>query len=409
MTDENASEEVTADAILKQAVKDGSSDVHIKSGSPPKMRREGNLVPIPGYYNVILTPGMTQKIANETLLGKNLGSFLGGDGLFHYDYSYELENIARFRMNVSYSRGNLELVARILPNKPDSLVDLGIPPQIGTLITNNLDGLIIVTGATGSGKSRTMAGMVDWLNKNRKAHIVSIEDPIEVIHEDALANISQKEVGVDVKDFDSGLEAAMRQDPDVILIGEIRSPETLNTVISAAETGHLVVSTLHTKDTSNAINRILNLYGEKNLGLGRDKISGVLKAIVGQRLLPGTDGKRVAVNELMINTESVRDAILSGAPPHEYRKIIEQSENMFTFEKRMLELVKMGRISVDAAKQSSDYPEYFDINQVKTLVPPPFTSQKTTAQETGTKKLPTIPLPKKPTVNSHSPERWLDE
>lgn len=409
---EEDSKPITADELLRKAVANGSSDVHLKAGAPPKMRVNGQLIPIPGYSGVVLTGPMTERLASETLVGEDLGSFFGGVGRKDFDYSYELHNVARFRMNVSHSRGNLAIVARILPAKPKTLAELGIPPQIGGLVEQHKSGLIIVTGPTGSGKSRTMSGLVDLINKTQQVHILSIEDPIEVIHEDAMASISQKEIGVDVNTYDDGLKAAMRQDPDIILIGEIRSSETLHTVIDAAETGHLVISTLHTVDASTAMNRIMALFGEENQTLGRDKIAGILRAVVAQRLLPGLDGSRVAANELLLNSQEIATHISNGASPREYREVLLKSKNMFTFEKRMVELIELGKISLDTAKSYSDYPEYFDTIQLKTpaITPPALPKKKTLpplAKPNTT--IPTKPLPRKPSAgHGSSPARWLE-
>lgn len=413
---------LSADTLLAEGVKHGGSDVHLKPGSPPKMRVNGSLVPIPGYFGTILTPQMTQRLANETLLGKDLGSFLGGDGLPFYDYSYELDKIARFRMNVSRTRGNIQVVARVLPAKPKTLQELGIPPQVTALVKEHKNGLIIVTGPTGSGKSRTMAGLVDWINNNQNVNILSIEDPIEVIHEDAKASISQKEIGVDIDSFESALKAAMRQDPDIILIGEIRSTDTLHAVLNAAETGHLVISTLHTNDASSAMNRLMALYGEENEALGRIKIAGSLRAIVAQRLVPGADpsGERVAANELLLNhnNREIQDAIIRGAAPYEYRDIILRSSNMFTFEERFLELVEVGRITLDTAKSYSDHPEFFDAIEVKKPIIAPPAKPPVTKFPQATKQLPgktlprspqqvpTKPLPRKP--HAPDPGKWLE-
>lgn len=404
---------IRADDLLKKGVVHGGSDVHLKPGSPPKMRVNGQLIPIPGYSGIILTGAMTERLASETLVGEDLGNFFGGDGRKDYDYSYEIPGLAAFRMNVSHSRGHLAVVARILPPKPKTLLELGIPTQIGHLVEQHKSGLIIVTGPTGSGKSRTMAGLVDLINKNQQVHILSIEDPIEVIHEDAMASISQKEIGVDVNSYDDGLKAAMRQDPDVILIGEIRSSETLHTVIDAAETGHLVISTLHTVDASTAMNRIMALFGEENQTLGRDKIAGILRAVVAQRLLPGVDGSRVAANELLLNNQEIAHHISHGASPAEYREVLLKSKNMFTFEKRMVELIELGKITLDVAKSYSDHPEYFDNIQLKTpaINPPKPTTQRTLPPLTKTSpQLPAKSLPRKPaTGHSHNdPARWLE-
>jgi twitching motility protein PilT len=234
--------------MFEEAVKNKCSDIHIKPGAPPKMRKDGVLKAIPGYESVVLTGEQTSVLTHETMDATAFSKY-SSVGCFQVDYSCDFPNIGRFRVNAYKTRGQDAFVARLLQDRAKTLDELGVDMAIKALALKP-NGLIIVTGATGSGKSTTMAGMVEHINTNKPVNIISIEDPIEILLQDAMASISQREIGSDVESFDDALSAALREDPDVILIGEIRLASTLKTALQAADTGHLVIATLHTTDTS---------------------------------------------------------------------------------------------------------------------------------------------------------------
>lgn len=352
--------------IFRKAVSMGCSDVHVKPGSPPKMRKNGNLIAVPGYESVILDGVTTERLTQETMVSDPRAfSFYNSPDVNQHDYSLELEDVGRFRMNAFKTRGNDAFVARLLSNSPKTLDELKVDSSIKKLALSK-EGLIIVTGATGSGKSSTMAGMVQHININKPVHIISVEDPIEILLSDAMASISQREIGVDVDSFDDALTSALREDPDVILIGEIRQAETLKTALQAADTGHLVVATLHTTDTTKAINRIMALAPAGDKELIRQQLATTLKGIIGQRLLPSTDGGRIGVNEILINTPEIAKMIAQNAEESELREVLERSSSMSTFEQNLVKHVEAGNITLKVARDYSSYKDYFDKINIRT-------------------------------------------
>lgn len=389
------------DDILRKAVSLGCSDIHIKPGSPPKMRKNGSLVLVPGYESDVLTGPQTDLMSFKTMGAQSLGAF-NANG-FNHDYSYELSNVGRFRVNVYMTRGLRAFVARLLESTPKSLSELGVPQVISTL-AHSKAGIIIVAGATGSGKSTTMAGIINLINQTKPVHIISAEDPIEIIHTDVMASISQREVGLDVESFDSALNSALREDPDVILVGEIRTLETLKTVLRAADTGHLVVTTLHTTDTAETINRILSMYPPNERDETRRALASALRGIIGQRLVPSLDGKnRIPVNEILINTMQMSELILDPAKSaKDIKKLVESSaaNGMQSFEQAFIEKVKAKEITLDVAKENSIDPSYYDnINFQAAPAPTTIPKKVTPISRPGT--LPT--LGKAPVVPAKTP------
>jgi len=329
------------------------------------MRKQGKLVVIPGYEGEILDAEQTRLLAFETMSSTDMSTF--HHKKFEHDYAFEIEGVGRFRMNVYKSRGATAFVGRLIQNKARSLSELGVPPVVSRLAALHT-GIIIVAGATGSGKSTTMAGVIDFINKGRAVHIISIEDPIEIVHTDAMASISQREVGADVDSYESALKAALREDPDVILIGEIRDLGTLKTALLAADTGHLVVTTLHTTDTAETINRILSMYPQGERDNTRRALASALRGIVGQRLVPTLAGGRVVVNEILVNTPEVSDIILDPSKSAKSIKtVIERSNTsgMQSFEQQFVSLVEAGIIDLRTAKENSVNPEYYDHLDIK--------------------------------------------
>jgi twitching motility protein PilT len=324
------------------------------------MRKDGKLVAIPGYEGFILTGEHTRLIMHDTMSSFDLSTF--EHKAYEHDYAYDLEGVGRFRMNVYKTRGANALVGRLLQDKPKSLKELGVSSTISRLASHN-SGIIIVSGATGSGKSTTMAGIIDFINKSKPVNIISIEDPIEILHSDAKASISQREIGVDSDNFSSALRSALREDPDVILIGEIRDLETLKTALSAADTGHLVVTTLHTTDTAEAINRILTMFPSEERDATRRALASSLRGVVGQRLVPTIEGGRVAVNEVMVNTPEIAELILdSTKSARDIKATIERNAKagMQSFEQHFIRLVKENKITLQVAKDNSVDPTYYD-------------------------------------------------
>ncbi len=306
---------VTIDQILRFAVQQGVSDIHLKVGRPPIYRKDGRLVPHKGA--MVLQPIHIKEWV-EHMAGERQREILNEMG--EVDFAYALHGVARFRVNAFYQRELAGLVARVIPNKIMTMDELNLPRAIGKLATKHR-GLVLVTGATGSGKSTTLAAMIDAMNTHRSAHILTVEDPIEFVHEDKKGVVNQREVGQDTGSFLSALRAALRQDPDVILIGEMRDVETIETALHAAETGHLVLSTLHTLDATETIARIIGMFTAHQQAHIRKVLGQVLQGVVSQRLVPTVGGKgRVAACEIMVVTELVRECIWDPDRTHEVRE-----------------------------------------------------------------------------------------
>src|SRR5210317_396199 len=290
--------------ILSVGLKSGASDIHLKAGLPPIYRIDGTLRPLPKAPRI--SPDQTEQIAAEIMNDMQRERF---ETSYECDLAYGVPGLGRFRVNAFTQRGSISLVFRAIPFDIKDLDDLMLPPVIKKMAMAQR-GLILVTGATGSGKSTTLAAVIDYINANRKAHIVTIEDPIEFLHRDKKSIINQREVGSDTQGFQPALRSAMRQDPDVILVGEMRDYETIETALLAAETGHLVLSTLHTVDATETVNRIISVFPPHQQKQIRIQLSAVLKAIVSMRLLPRADGLgRVPAVEVLISTSYIRDCV----------------------------------------------------------------------------------------------------
>jgi len=327
--------------LLQKAVAAGASDVHLKVGQPPGARVGGSLV----FFRVDrLRPVDTEAAALHVLRRRRVTLEL--DALREYDTGYEVPGVGRFRVNIYRQRSSLAIVMRVISPKVPKLDDLGTPEACKVLAAKDR-GLVLCVGAAGNGKSTTLAAMIDHINHTSHRHVVTIEDPIEYLHEDDLCSISQREIGPDTQSFASALRAALRQDPDVIQVGEIRDSETMDIALKAAETGHLVLSTLHTPDVARTVNRILAL-SEGDPQETRERFSGALQGIIAQRLLPRADGNgRVLAAEVVIGTGSVRETIRrpEGNPP--LKELMESGQSLYgmqTFEMHVKELVRAGLV-----------------------------------------------------------------
>jgi twitching motility protein PilT len=329
------------DNLLRESVRLEASDVHIKVGSPPFLRVDGHLQAWDGEP---VTPADTERIAFALLPKARADEFLE-----HHeaDFAYTLAGLGRFRVNVFRQRGSVGLVLRrVLPGIP-SMEELGLPPIIRRLAEEQR-GLVLVTGPTGSGKTTTLAAMIDHINEHQARHIVTIEDPIEVLHPDKRSIVNQREIGTDTDDFHNALKRVLRQDPDVILIGEMRDPETVWAALSAAETGHLVLSTLHTMGAVETITRIIDFFPPFQQQQVRMSVATSLKGIVSQRLLERADGHgRIPAMEVLVATGRVFDKIADSDQTHELEEIIAEGEfyGMQTFDQALRNLYEQGIVT----------------------------------------------------------------
>ncbi|MBI4709539.1 MAG: type IV pilus twitching motility protein PilT [Nitrospirae bacterium] len=340
------------DEYLKALVERGGSDLHLKVGRPPLMRIKGELMPaeyppvgrdeIKEFLLPMLSDSQIKKFEAEREL----------------DFSYFVEGLARFRGNMFYQMGSMGAVFRAIPMEIKTLDQLALPEVFKELVFRN-QGIILVTGPTGSGKSTTLAAMIDHLNENRPLHIITIEDPLEFVHKDKKCTINQREIGFDTLSFSAALKRALRQDPDVILVGEMRDAETITIAMTAAETGHLVFSTLHTNDAKQSIDRIIDTFSPEQQHQVRMQLAMTLCATVSQRLIKSADGKgRVAVIEVMINTPSIRKMIEEGKTGA-IDKMINDSASLYkmqTMNQHLLQLAKNRVITKEDALSVSNNP-----------------------------------------------------
>lgn len=343
--------------ILGIAMKAKGSDVHLKAGVPPIVRIDGKLRAIPNAERLSAEAvrGMAFAIMNE----RQKRIF---DESYEVDLSYGVPGLGRFRVNAFAQRGTVALVLRAIPIAIPSLEVLNLPPILNKLAQEQR-GLILVTGTTGSGKSTTLASMIDYINENRTCNIITIEDPVEYLHKDKKSLISQREVGFDTLSFGKALTSSLRQDPDVILVGEMRDYETIETALTAAETGHLVLSTLHTLDAAETINRIISVFPPFHQRQVRMQLSGILKGVVSQRLVPRADGKgRVPAVEIMIGTARIRDCIDDKEKTKQIPEAIAQgftSYGMQTFDQSLMQLLTKKLITYEEAMRQSSNPDDF--------------------------------------------------
>jgi twitching motility protein PilT len=347
------------DDALHNLIQAEGSDLHIKVPAPPIMRVHGELRPIEDASP--LTPEDTEAAMRHMVRDPHLLDEFSEDG--EVDFAYAIKGLARFRVNAFKQRGSISLVCRAIPFSIRTVEELNLPPVIRTLAEEER-GIVLLTGTTGSGKSTTLAAMVDHINQTRSKHIVTIEDPIEYLHRDKKAVINQREVGFDTTSFKRALRRVLRQDPDVILVGEMRDEETVQTALSAAETGHLVLSTIHTVDATESINRMLDFFPPHQQQQVRAMIAGTLKGVVSQRLIPNAEGNgRVAVCEVLVMTGRVRDMVKDPTQTGRLHEVIEEGEyyGMQTFDQALLSHLQAGRITMEEALRAATHPHDFKL------------------------------------------------
>jgi twitching motility protein PilT len=342
---------------LQAVVVNQGSDLHLKAGGPPKIRISGSLVPLQVDP---LTADQVWSVVRETMPADVAEQFTATN---EADYALHVPGIGRFRVNAFRARGAVGAVLRLVGDEPKSLADLGTPDVIRRLALEPR-GLVLVTGPTGSGKTTTLAAMVDAINDARAVHVLTLEDPIEVIHRDKLASVNQRELGTDTQDWATALRAAMRQDPDVILIGEMRDAETVKAALAAAETGHFVMSTLHTSDAEETVNRIIDFFPPHEQKQVRIALAASLRGIVCQRLVPRADGVgRACVMEIAVNTPRLQEAVADPDKTNMINEIVADGgfSGMQTFDQHLLTLVLDGTLSIDAAKLVSSNSHDFSV------------------------------------------------
>ncbi|MGA9751000.1 MAG: type IV pilus twitching motility protein PilT [Acidobacteriota bacterium] len=343
--------------LLKVAIDQGASDLHLKVGSHPVIRVDGQLRSLPEQKRLMQED--TIAMAFSIMDAKQKEKFKTNLDL---DIAYSVPGLGRFRVNIFQQRGTVGIVCRVIPIGIKTIRDLMLPPVLEK-IASEPRGLVLCTGTTGSGKSTTLAAMIDQINATRTEHIITVEDPIEFLHRDKRSIVNQREVGIDTRNFAAALRSALREDPDVILVGEMRDYETIETALLAAETGHLVLSTLHTLDATETITRIISVFPPHQQKQVRLQLAAVLRAVVSLRLLPKADGKgRVPAVEVMIATATIRDCVENKEKTKLIRDYIEQGFSQYgmqTFDQSLLFLYKNGHITLEEALRRATNPDDF--------------------------------------------------
>lgn len=347
--------DVQVEDLLRQMVEKGASDLHLKAGSPPMIRIDGDLVPA-GYE--MLSAYTLRQMISGVLSDQQKAEFVADKEL---DLAYSVPGLSRFRINIYLQRGTWGAAIRVIPARPFAIDELKLPAIVKDL-SMKPRGLILVTGPTGSGKSTTLAAMVDHINENRRCHIVTIEDPIEFLHKDKLSVISQREVGADTHSFPQALTHVLRQDPDVILIGEMRDLETISVAITAAETGHLVLATLHTSGAATTIDRVVDVFSPHQQQQIRMQLSVTLEGILSQSLLQKSKGSgRVMAMEILTITPAVRNVIREGKT-HQIPNVIQASSQygMISLDQSLKNLYQQGFITYEEALSKCTNPDDFN-------------------------------------------------
>lgn len=345
------------DDFLRMAISFGASDLHLRVGSSPVVRVMGELRPLGNIEK--LSQEETLEMAFSMMSNRQKQHFKEA---FEVDIGYGVSGLGRFRVNIFQQRGTIGIVARVIPDQIRSFSELGLPPVLQK-IAEEQRGLVLVTGTTGSGKSTTLAAMVDYINQNRSSHIVTVEDPIEFLHKNKKSFVTQREIDVDTRSFAEALRGSLRQDPDVILVGEMRDMETMETALSAAETGHLVLSTLHTLDAVETINRILTAFPPFQQRMIRVQLAGLLRGIISQRLMKSAKGRgRVPAIEVLVSTGLVREYILNEEKTSQIRDAISAGTSQYgmqTFDQSLFYLYQAQLITLDEALRGASNPDDF--------------------------------------------------
>jgi twitching motility protein PilT len=345
--------------LLKIAVERKASDLHLKVGAFPIIRVDGTLIPLADMRRLMQED--TIAMAFSIMSARQKEKFKNN---FEIDIAYNVPNLGRFRCNIFQQRGTVGLVLRVIPAKILSIKELLLPPVLEK-ICQEQRGLVLCTGTTGSGKSTTLAAMIDHINSTRNEHVMTVEDPIEFLHRDKKSIVNQREVDVDTKGFSLALRSALRQDPDVILVGEMRDYETIETALTAAETGHLVFSTLHTLDATETINRIIAVFPPHQQKQIRLQLGAVLKAVISLRLMPRADGLgRVPAAEILIRTNYVRECIENKEKTKSIKDAIQQGTSQYgmqTFDQSLYSLYKSGLITLEEALKRATNPNEFKL------------------------------------------------
>ena len=339
--------------VLRQMVETRASDVHLTAGVPPMIRDKGRIRPMEGFP--VLNTQQTREVVYGILNDDQRKRFEVEQQL---DFAYAIPQVARFRVNCFFQRGAVSAAFRLIPHEIPALDSLGVPPVLREL-TQKPRGFVLVTGPTGSGKSTTLAAMIDSINIEREDHILTIEDPIEFLHRHKSSIVNQREIGSDAPDFARGLRAALRQDPDVILVGEMRDLETVSTALTAAETGHLVFATLHTQSTAQTVDRVIDVFPPEQQAQVRTQLSIALQGIVTQQLLPTSDGRgRVVACEVLIPTPAIRNLIREGKTHQIYAAVqTSGATGMQTMDADLARLVRSGKIGRALAEGRASVPE----------------------------------------------------
>jgi twitching motility protein PilT len=339
--------------VLRQMVESRASDVHITPGVPPMIRDKGRIRQMEGFP--VLNTQQTREVVYGILNDDQRKRFEVEQQL---DFAYAIPRVARFRVNCFFQRGAVSAAFRLIPHEIPALDSLGVPPVLREL-TQKPRGFVLVTGPTGSGKSTTLAAMIDAINVEREDHILTIEDPIEFLHRHKNSIVNQREIGSDAPDFGRGLRAALRQDPDVILVGEMRDLETVSTALTAAETGHLVFATLHTQSTAQTVDRVIDVFPPEQQAQVRTQLSIALQGIVTQQLLPTSDGRgRIVACEVLIPTPAIRNLIREGKTHQIYAAVqTSGATGMQTMDADLARLVRSGKIGRQLAEQRASVPE----------------------------------------------------
>ena len=350
--------------VIKAAVDRGASDLHIKAGDVFRARINGRLVPLTKQR---LTPEQTKAIALRLIPSEEDRSRI--DRIRDYDCSWGMPGIGRFRVNILRQRSSFMIVMRVIPFDVPTFESLGLPAALAQ-VAGAERGMVLVTGVTGSGKSSTMAAIIHHINQTQHKHVLTLENPIEFLHRDLNCSITQREIGTDTDDFRMGLRAALRQDPDVVLIGEMRDAETMDTAMKAAETGHLLISTLHTPDAVSTVNRIIAMFPPEEQGIIRLRLADTLQAVVSQRLLPRANGTgRAAALEILICTGTARDMLRDSERTPELHEYIQESREQYgmqTFDQHLMDLVTDETLTFETAMAAASNPADFEL-QMRTL------------------------------------------